>query len=112
MFTDAGHTVDPLEVIKSRVENKSAVLLDVREQEEHQFAALPGSTLIPLRQIPDRADQIADWKDKDVVVYCHHGVRSLQAIGWLSQLGFTKLRNLTGGIDQWSREVDSTVPRY
>lgn len=88
------------------------LLLDVREQEEHQFAALPGSKLIPLRQIPDRTDQIADWKDKDVVVYCHHGVRSLQAIGWLSQLGFTKLRNLTGGIDQWSREVDSTVPRY
>jgi rhodanese-related sulfurtransferase len=87
-------------------------LLDVREPEEHQFAALPGSTLIPLRQIPDRADQIADWKDKDVVVYCHHGVRSLQAIGWLRQLGFTKLRNLTGGIDLWSHEVDASVPRY
>ena len=88
------------------------LLLDVREQEEHQFAALPGSTLIPLRQIPDRADQIAAWKDKDVVVYCHHGVRSLQAIGWLRQLGFTKLRNLTGGIDLWSCEVDSAMPRY
>ena len=88
------------------------LLLDVREQEEHQFAALPGSTLIPLRQIPDRVSEIAQWKDKDVVVYCHHGVRSLQAIGWLRQNGFTKLRNLTGGIDRWSCEVDPTLPRY
>ena len=88
------------------------MLLDVREVEEHQFAALPGSTLIPLRQLPDRINELADWKDKDVVVYCHHGVRSLHAISWLRQHGFTKLRNLTGGIDRWSCEVDSTVPRY
>lgn len=88
------------------------VLLDVREEEEHQFAALPDSKLVPLRQIPDRVGEIESWKERDVVVYCHHGVRSLHAIGWLRQNGFTKLRNLSGGIDAWSREVDSTVPRY
>lgn len=88
------------------------LLLDVREVEEHQFAALAGSMLIPLRQIPDRVGEIAQWKDKDLVVYCHHGVRSLHAMGWLRQNGFTKLRNLTGGIDRWSCEVDPALPRY
>lgn len=87
-------------------------LLDVREEEEHQFAALPNSKLVPLRQIPDRVGELEAWKERDVVVYCHHGVRSLHAIGWLRQNGFTKLRNLSGGIDAWSREVDSTVQRY
>jgi len=88
------------------------LLLDVREEGEHQFVALPGSTLIPLGQIPDRFREIEIWKDKDVVVYCHHGVRSLHAIGWLRQQGFTKLRNLSGGIDRWSCEVDPALPRY
>ena len=88
------------------------LLLDVREEDEHQLVALAGSTLIPLRQISGRIGEIAGWKDKDVVVYCHHGVRSLLAIGWLRLQGFTKLRNLTGGIDRWSCEVDPTLPRY
>lgn len=88
------------------------LLLDVREEDEHQFAALPNSTLIPLRQIPDRVREIEDWKERDIVVYCHHGVRSLHAIGWLRQQGFSKLRNLSGGIDGWSREVDPALPRY
>jgi len=88
------------------------LLLDVREEDEHQFAALPNSTLIPLRQIPDRVREIEDWKERDIVVYCHHGVRSLHAIGWLRQQGFSKLRNLSGGIDGWSREVDPSLPRY
>jgi len=88
------------------------LLLDVREEDEHQFAALPNSTLIPLRQIPDRVCEIEDWKERDIVVYCHHGVRSLHAIGWLRQQGFSKLRNLSGGIDGWSREVDPALPRY
>lgn len=87
-------------------------LLDVREEDEHLFAALPNSKLIPLGQLPDRVAELQAWKDEDVVVYCHHGVRSLHAIGWLRGHGFTRLRNLTGGIDAWSREVDASVPRY
>lgn len=87
-------------------------LLDVREPEEHERVALTGSTLIPLGQLFGRAEELAAWKDEDVVVYCHHGVRSLHAISHLRQLGFTKLRNLTGGIDRWSTEVDPQAPRY
>lgn len=87
-------------------------LLDVREPEEHAYAALPGSTLIPLAELPERADELGAWKEDEVVVYCHHGVRSAHAIGFLRQLGFTRLLNLAGGIDRWSLEVDPTVPRY
>jgi rhodanese-related sulfurtransferase len=87
-------------------------LLDVRQPEEHETAVLPNSKLIPLGQLATRAQEIEAWKDEEVVVYCHHGVRSLMAIGGLRMMGFKKLHNLTGGIDAWSLKVDATVPRY
>ena len=87
-------------------------LLDVRQPEEHEFVALPNSTLIPLGELMARADEIEDWKDEEIVVYCHHGIRSLNAIGQLKHMGFTQLRNLAGGIDRWSTDVDPKLPRY
>jgi rhodanese-related sulfurtransferase len=73
---------------------------------------LPGSTLLPLSELAERLEDIAEWKADDVVVYCHHGIRSAHAIAFLRGQGFTKLANLTGGIDRWSSEVDPCVPRY
>ena len=87
-------------------------LLDVREQEEREFSRLPNSRLIPVGQLPFRMAELSDWKDEEIVVYCHHGIRSLHAIGILHQAGFTRLKNLAGGIDAWSLEVDDSVPRY
>lgn len=87
-------------------------LLDVREPWEHALAALPGSRLIPLGELPERLAELEDWRTADVVVYCHHGVRSAQAIGFLRGQGFSQLQNLSGGIDRWSAEVDSSTPRY
>ena len=89
-------------------------LLDVREAEEHAYCALPGSTLLPLSELAERVNELAAWKEKEeeIVVYCHHGIRSAHAIGFLRGQGFTRLLNLTGGIDRWSAEVDSQVPRY
>lgn len=87
-------------------------LLDVREAEEHAFCELPGSVLVALSELQERAGDIVAWKDDEIVVYCHHGVRSAHAIGFLRGLGFTKLTNLSGGIDRWSVEVDPAVPRY
>ena len=87
-------------------------LLDVRQPEEHEMAALPDAKLIPLGQLAGRVKEIEAWKDEDVVVYCHHGVRSLMAIGGLRAMGFKKLHNLSGGIDAWSVKVDMAVPRY
>ena len=87
-------------------------LLDVRQPEEFAIAALPGAKLVPLDTLPARVEELADWKDAETVVYCHHGVRSAHAIGWLRSQGFTRLTNLSGGIDRWSTEVDTELPRY
>lgn len=91
---------------------KPPKLLDVRQPEEHELVALPDSLLLPLGELYSRAEELEAWKDQDVVVYCHHGIRSLNAIGQLKHLGFTKLHNLAGGIDRWSLEVDRALPRY
>lgn len=87
-------------------------LLDVRQPEEHAFVALPDSTLIPLDDLLARADEIEDWKDEEIVVYCHHGIRSAQAVAQLRANGFANVHNLSGGIDRWSSDVDPTLPRY
>ena len=86
------------------------ILIDVREPVEWRISQLPGAQLIPLADLPDAVaslDPLADY-----VVYCHHGLRSAAAVAWLRERGFTRVRNLTGGIDRWSLEVDPTVRRY
>ena len=102
----------PLELAPRLAEGSAPRLLDVREAWEHDVASLPGARLVPLGELPERLEELADWRDTDVVVYCHHGVRSAHAIGFLRHHGFTRLHNLTGGIDRWSLEVDPKVPRY
>jgi rhodanese-related sulfurtransferase len=87
-------------------------LLDVRQPDEHAFVSLPNSTLIPLGELSARADEIEDWKDEEVVVYCHHGIRSANAIAQLRAIGFMNLHNLSGGIDRWTTEIDPRLPRY
>jgi rhodanese-related sulfurtransferase len=87
-------------------------LLDVRQPDEHAFVALPNSTLIPLGELIARADEIEEWRDDEVVVYCHHGIRSGQAVAQLRAIGFTDVHNLAGGIDRWTSEVDPALPRY
>ena len=105
-------TVTPIDLAERLRSTKAPHLLDVREENEHAFCALPGSRLLPLSELADRAEELAAWRDQEVVVYCHHGVRSAHAIGYLRQLGFQQLLNLSGGIDRWSLEVDPSVPRY
>lgn len=87
-------------------------LLDVREPDENEFVALPNSRLIPLGQIADRMEELESWRDDEIVVYCHHGIRSLHAIGLLARAGFQRLANLSGGIDRWSVEVEPGLRRY
>ena len=87
-------------------------LLDVREPEEFELAALAGARLIPLGQLAGGWGEIGNWRGEAVVVYCHHGIRSLHAAAWLREAGFTDVTNLAGGIDAWSREVDRSLPRY
>ena len=86
------------------------VLVDVREPHEIAIARFPSALHVPMGQIPARMGELA--KEKTLVLACHHGNRSQRVLEFLRQHGFTRLRNLTGGIDSWSREVDSSVPRY
>ena len=85
-------------------------LLDVREPWEYALAKLDGSHLIPLGTVPQSLAKLD--RNTEIVAYCHHGMRSADAAGFLLQQGFRSVKNLIGGIDAWSVQVDPTVPRY
>ena len=99
--------------LAQQLENGHAIrLLDVRQPFENDLAKLANSLLIPLNQLPARAAEIPLDPDTAIVVYCHHGVRSLSAAAYLRQIGHVNVLSLAGGIDAWSCEVDPSVPRY
>ncbi len=88
-------------------------LIDVREPFEFQQARIEGAELIPMNTVPaelQRLDAIAD--DETLIVYCHHGVRSLNVVNWLREQGVEACQSMSGGIDRWSWEIDPAVPRY
>ncbi|TMA67503.1 MAG: molybdopterin-synthase adenylyltransferase MoeB [Deltaproteobacteria bacterium] len=86
------------------------LVLDVREPHEYEIARIEGAKLIPLSQLPDRLGDLDGHRE--IVTHCHHGARSLKALEILKAAGFSKVRSLRGGIDAWSVNVDSNVPRY
>ena len=97
--------------LHAKIQNEEPLLLlDVREPGEFQYAHIEGSVLIPLQQIPHRLSELN--LQQPVVVICHHGMRSQQAAHYLVHSGFENISNLTGGIDAWSCQCDSAVPRY
>jgi rhodanese-related sulfurtransferase len=85
-------------------------LIDVRSAQEAAICQLPGSELIPLGELQQRMEEIDP--DEEAVLYCHHGMRSLNAVVFLRERGYTKIRSLAGGIDGWSAAIDPKVPRY
>jgi adenylyltransferase/sulfurtransferase len=87
-------------------------LLDVRQPWEHQTAALPGSVLVPLNELSARAHEVQPPEGVPIVVYCHHGIRSLTAAALLARRGHASVYSLAGGIDAWSALIDPRVPRY
>jgi rhodanese-related sulfurtransferase len=86
-------------------------LLDVREPWEFESARIEGAKLMSMGDVPNRAHQELDPEDH-IIVYCHHGVRSMNVTAWLRQQGFEKAQSMAGGIDAWSRRVDPKVPVY
>ncbi len=88
------------------------VLLDVRQPNEHDYVHLPESTLIPLNELPGRWEELEVPADALVVVYCHHGVRSLSGAAILMQAGIKNVASLSGGIEAWSLLVDPRMKRY
>jgi len=105
------------EVAQKQNGNESFILLDVREPEEYavrirdqRVVFLPLSTLAEqrLNAIPDA---LAD-KEREIVVFCHHGIRSAQVTVWLRQEGWTNVLNMDGGIDAWANQIDPSVGTY
>lgn len=97
--------------LKDRIERQEPMLLlDVREPVEYRYARIDNSLLIPLNQIPLRLHELDPLQE--IVVICHHGIRSQQAAQFLVQSGFNNISNLSGGIDAWSCHCDSSVLRY
>ncbi len=105
------YEINPEEV-KAKIDHgEKFVLLDVREPWECEAAGMGGAKLMPMGDIPSRANQELD-PDEHIVVVCHHGVRSMNVTAWLRRQGFEKAQSMRGGIDAWSRQVDRSVPTY
>ena len=101
-------TVDEL---KKRLDRNDRVfILDVRNPEEFQICRIPGSTLLPLPELPQRFRELN--QDQEMVIHCKSGMRSLKATNFLRQQGFRKVKNLQGGILAWATSIDPTMPKY
>lgn len=89
------------------------MLIDVREPQEFQTARIPGAQLMPMRSIPAALQVLESAADEaTLIVVCHHGVRSLNVVNWLREQGIEACQSMAGGIEQWSLEIDPSVPRY
>jgi rhodanese-related sulfurtransferase len=116
----AGLEIGPVEA-RGLIAGEPAVLLvDVREPDEWKIGRIDGAVLVPLGEVEERADELLDALEEaggdaettPVVVYCHHGVRSLTATAVLQAKGLRGARSMAGGIDLWSVAVDPAVVRY
>jgi len=107
----------PLEVtcaeVRTRLDSPGELLLvDCREQDEFDLVAIEDAQLLPLSELTEKYQVIDAHRDRPIVVYCHHGMRSLRATNWLRSQGFAQVQSMSGGIDQWAVDVDPTLARY
>ncbi len=106
----SGAEITPTALASRLERGETPLLLDVREPYEWAIARLPGARLVPLNSLPDVLDTLN--RSDEIVVYCHHGLRSAAAVEWLRDEGFDLARNLVGGIERWTRDVDPSMRRY
>jgi rhodanese-related sulfurtransferase len=102
--------ITPREVKDLLALDPKVLFVDVREQWEYDTARIAGSVLIPLGEIPANLQRLESADQ--VVFFCHHGMRSLDAAAWLRSQGVEGAQSMTGGIERWSTEIDPSVPRY
>ena len=104
--------IHPTELKRKLDAGEPVYLVDVRNYDEHAYCRLPDSLLVPLPELVGRVDEVQPPADALVVVYCHHGIRSLSGAAILEANGFQEAYSLAGGIDAWSAQIDPGVPRY
>lgn len=111
-------TILPFEISPQEVQShidagEPLVLIDVREPNEFAITRIEGATLIPMRSIPETLQELEAKADEStLIIFCHHGVRSLNVVNWLRNQGVASCQSMAGGIDAWSAVVDPLVPRY
>ena len=96
--------------VSAHLQDNSPYLLDVREPWEYDICHIVDSVNIPMSEIVSRAEEILE--NEEIVVICHHGIRSLQVAGFLASRGESILINLEGGVDAWAREIDRDMAVY
>ncbi len=107
---DPFHDMEPREIARRLKAGEALTLIDIRERDEWDRCRVEGARLLPLSRIQAWQDDLLDGGP--YVLYCHHGVRSRWACTYLAQRGVRGLVNMAGGIDLWSKTVDSSVPTY
>ncbi|HVP45682.1 MAG TPA: rhodanese-like domain-containing protein [Bryobacteraceae bacterium] len=103
--------ITPQDVKRGLDTGEKLRLIDVREMFEFQQARIEGAELIPMRSVPQNLASL-ETEERPIIVFCHHGMRSLQVVGWLREQGVANCTSMAGGIDRWSLEIDAKVPRY
>lgn len=101
---------DELKAWLDDAQRAAPLLLDVRESWEFERCHIPGSQLVPMSSVPVRMAELDTGRE--TVVICHHGVRSYHVARYLEHYGFSRVINLTGGVDAWARDVDPAMPTY
>lgn len=110
---DVAMEVMPREVEERRLRGEQLCLVDVREEMEWQICRIPGANLVPMNTVPARLVELqAQAAATPLIIYCHHGVRSLNVVHWLRRNGVANCQSMAGGIDLWSLEIDPHIPRY
>ena len=104
--------IDCQTVHARREAGEALLLLDCREPDEYETVRIKGSQLIPMSQLVDRVGELEPHRRQPIVVHCHHGGRSLRVANWLTQQGFSDVKSMAGGIDQWAAQIDPSLPRY
>ncbi|MBT4868164.1 MAG: rhodanese [Planctomycetaceae bacterium] len=104
--------IDCQSVQSKLAEGADFLLLDCREADEYALVHLPESQLLPMSEIERRIGELDSHREREIVVLCHHGSRSLQVTMWMRQLGFENVKSLAGGIDNWAVAIDPKLPRY
>ena len=103
----------PATALREWLDDKSRaapLILDVREPWEHDICKITDACLLPMQEIPARWNELP--QDQDIVVLCHHGMRSLQVANYLQRAGLSRVFNLSGGIAAWAEHVDPAMARY
>lgn len=88
------------------------VLIDCRTAQEHAIASIDGATLVPIQELASRLEELREHEDHSMVIFCHHGGRSMQMTSILRQQGFEDVKSMAGGIDLWAQDIEPGMARY